>query len=180
MNPILAQAETEAHLLNGRFDRFAAQNARGGTPDMFPVGARVLVSSVSRGGIPLRLEAATITDIHNGVMSARFDYGLSVLILRRTYVEAYPAPDAPETVNITPRDGGWMVEPVWAGVDRPVVGGWLLRERKLADRLAAAVLAGVVYPQRTVRVDTGGKTYVQANSKVMGKYANADLIRLGF
>lgn len=91
MNPLLAQAETEAHLLNGRFDRFAAQNARGGTPDMFPVGARVLVSSVSRGGIPLNLEAATITGIHNGVMSARFDYGLSVLVLRRTYVEAAEA-----------------------------------------------------------------------------------------
>lgn len=79
---------------------------------------------------------------------------------------------------------GITVQAVWDGVDRPTTHGYGLLDtpshRKLALRLKAAIEAGVVYPDPKIAVDNFGQTYVQASAKVMGKYMNADLKRLGF
>lgn len=75
---------------------------------------------------------------------------------------------------------GWNVAPIWANVDRPNVGGWGLRDEKLARRLERAIRAGAAFTDTTVKVDVDGNTYVCATHAVMAKYANADLKRLGF
>jgi hypothetical protein len=71
-----------------------------------------------------------------------------------------------------------------AGVDRPRTYGISFSAnpngRKLADRLVAAVNAGVVLYDATIKTDINGRTYVCSTSRVMGKYANADLKKLGF
>lgn len=77
------------------------------------------------------------------------------------------------------------VEPTWdapGGLDRPTSGGYGLRitHRALADRLAAAMMAGVVYANPTVAVDVNGATYVASTPTVMGRRLNADLRRLGY
>lgn len=76
------------------------------------------------------------------------------------------------------------VDPVWDGVDRPTTGGWMLPDspngRRLAARLKAALLAGVVYSATEILTDVNGKTYVGARSRVLGRIMNADLKRLGF
>jgi hypothetical protein len=54
-------------------------------------------------------------------------------------------------------------------LDRPCTGGFLFGHKKRA-----------LHKDPKVVKDIGGKTYVQATSKVMAKYANADLRRLGF
>lgn len=72
------------------------------------------------------------------------------------------------------------VNPIWADVDRPNVGGWAVRNTREANRLTAALLAGVVYDDPRVRLDNAGRTYVHGAAKVLGRYMNADLRRLGF
>jgi hypothetical protein len=78
----------------------------------------------------------------------------------------------------------WVAQPVWAGVDRPIIGGISFgpgaRGEKLARRYQAAVMAGQVFHGGVVKADVNGATYVAATSRVMGKHANADLKRLGF
>lgn len=70
------------------------------------------------------------------------------------------------------------------GVDRAVTHGIETgpgtRGKKLADRLAAATRAGVVEYDQFIRRDVNGRSYVASTSRVMGKYLNADLKRLGF
>lgn len=73
----------------------------------------------------------------------------------------------------------------WRGVDvdRPRCHGISTgRNRKLAERLVAATAAGVIFDLDDVEIlrDVEGSTYVSASSKVMGRYLNADLTRLGF
>jgi hypothetical protein len=67
-------------------------------------------------------------------------------------------------------------------LDRPCTGGFLFghKKRALVARLVKAIDAQAVHKDPKVVKDIGGKTYVQATSKVMAKYANADLRRLGF
>lgn len=85
------------------------------------------------------------------------------------------------SVTTTPREGGMLlVQPVWTGVDRPVTGGWVVRDARMARRLEAALLAGAVYPAVEVGTDVAGQTYASGRALVMGKYMNADLRRLGF
>lgn len=89
------------------------------------------------------------------------------------------------SVEVTESRGGmergWNVSPIWADVDRPNVGGYGVGpNRKLAERLKRAIEAGVVYYDAQVKVDVNGATYVQANSRVLGRIMNADLKRLGF
>ena len=76
---------------------------------------------------------------------------------------------------------GFRVSVTWSGgVDRPTVGGYILSNRKTADRLAAAINAGAVYVDPQIRTDAYGQTYVQATSRVLGRTASADLKRLGY
>ena len=92
--------------------------------------------------------------------------------------------EAPADPSIYREFPCWVAQPVWAGVDRPIVGGISFgpgpKGQKLALRYQAAVMAGRVFHGGVVKTDTGGQTYVCATSRVMGKYANADLKRLGF
>lgn len=75
----------------------------------------------------------------------------------------------------------YVVWTYWADVDRPTVHGIsCAKNLKLAQRLQAAIQAGVVYTNAAVRTDTGGQTYVQATCMVSGKHLNADLRHLGF
>lgn len=75
---------------------------------------------------------------------------------------------------------GYSVHPIWCGVDRPDVGGWMVKDRKMADRLTSAILTGAAFERVEYAVDVNGQTYVAARHAVMGKRMNADLKRLGF
>jgi hypothetical protein len=65
---------------------------------------------------------------------------------------------------------------------REDVYAWALpsKDGALASRLARAVQAGVVLTNPVVKTDVNGKTYVSAESQVMGRHMNADLKRLGY
>lgn len=85
-----------------------------------------------------------------------------------------------ERVSVEPfPEGGIAVHPIWSGVDRADVGGWVV-SAKIAPRLAAAVAAGAAFTAVAVATDVNGKTYVSASHAVMGRHANADLKRMGF
>lgn len=74
----------------------------------------------------------------------------------------------------------WIEYP-YAGVDRPRTHGISTGgDARLAERLVAAVNAGAVNYGQAVLTDVHGQTYVGDHSRVMGKYLNADLTRLGF
>ena len=78
------------------------------------------------------------------------------------------------------------VETTWsgAGIDRTDGIGYVFSDtpakRKLARRLVAAINAQRVFTEPKLEVDVDGNTYVSSKRQVMGKYANADLKRLGF
>jgi len=66
-------------------------------------------------------------------------------------------------------------------VDRPEMHAISAgKNRKLAERLAAAINAGVVFTFERTQQDINGKTFVVANCAVSGRRLNADLKRLGF
>lgn len=76
---------------------------------------------------------------------------------------------------------GYRVSVTWdAPVDRPCTGGYILGNKKTAERLVTAIIAGAVYTDASIRTDVNGATYVQATSRVLGRTASADLKRLGF
>jgi len=81
----------------------------------------------------------------------------------------------------TSADGSVIVWPVWSNVDRPLGFGMSCGKNKaLAARYIAAVMAGKVFPEASIGTDVNGKTYAVATCKVMGRYLNADLKKLGF
>jgi hypothetical protein len=81
---------------------------------------------------------------------------------------------------------GWSVSVKWSSTDpasapdRTDGSGWLVNTKALADRLARAVNAGVVFYEPGLHTDVNGKTFVHAASRVLGRMANADLRRLGY
>lgn len=72
------------------------------------------------------------------------------------------------------------------GLDRDHVFGWSVgvagskKSEALAARLRAAILAGAAFGAADIRTDVKGRTYLSANSPIMGRRMNADLARLGF
>lgn len=52
--------------------------------------------------------------------------------------------------------------------------------KRLADRLARAINDGAVFYNPVIKSDVAGNTYVSADRRVMGRYLNADLKRLGY
>jgi len=83
---------------------------------------------------------------------------------------------------LEPRDGepGYVtVWFHWAGVDRPVTHGIVAR-KAVAPRLVRAAQAGAIFVDPHVATDTYGQTYVEARCRVMGKYLNSDLRKLGY
>lgn len=87
-------------------------------------------------------------------------------------------------ITVDPDGDSISVFPYWKGVDRPQGAGWGLRntpaDRKLAQRLKAAIEAGAVYRSVTAAVDVNGSTYARTEGTVLGRTLNADLRRLGF
>lgn len=84
------------------------------------------------------------------------------------------------TVEVKIGPMGVEVSPIWAGVDRPNTGGWIVKDQRTADRLALAISAGAAYKNPTVKVDNDGRTYVSGAEQVRGRCANADLKALGY
>ena len=91
------------------------------------------------------------------------------------------------TAKIESNDDGLWVSVHWddAGVDRPSTFKWSVgsdvpAKRKLAQRLVSAVQAGAALTNTAIAEDVNGKTYVKTESRVVGRYMNADLMRLGF
>jgi len=76
--------------------------------------------------------------------------------------------------------GRWIIE----GLDRNETTGIGFEDTEqgnvLANRVARAINAGVVFTNPEIKTDINGKTYIQANCNVRAKRANADLNRLGF
>jgi len=86
------------------------------------------------------------------------------------------------TVEIVNKTEYWLVQPVWSGVDRPIVGGYSTgKNYRLADRLAAFMRSGQAWlgtPE--VLVDVNGHTYVNATLRISTRFLNAGLKRRGF
>lgn len=83
-------------------------------------------------------------------------------------------------VSIEVTEEGFVVRPIWSSVDRPAGAGIVTRTRKLADRLADAIRAGVAVRASRVLRDVNGKTFVDQSFSVRARTLNADLTRLGF
>lgn len=82
-------------------------------------------------------------------------------------------------------EGFFHVWPFWTVKDAdplqdPQGTGYSVRTKREAERLSAAIEAGVVFTDAKVRRNVYGETYVSARSHVMGKYLNADLRKLGY
>jgi len=77
--------------------------------------------------------------------------------------------------------GEWRVYSTWdAPVDRPSTHGFVLRNKRTAQRLVNAINAQAVYYAPKIATDINGNTYVAARCSVLGKRANADLKDLGY
>lgn len=77
-------------------------------------------------------------------------------------------------------DGRFIVVPYWSGVDRPSSSQWSCGTNKaLAERLKAAILAGVIIEDAIIKTDIYGKTYASYGFAVRMRCLNADLKRLG-
>lgn len=98
-----------------------------------------------------------------------------------SHVEITDNSTDPQLVALDMGDG-YTVHPIWSGVDRPNVGGWMVKDLAMARRLERAILDGAAFDQNRIEVltDVNGQTYVSAPHAVMGKRMNADLKRLGY
>ncbi len=86
------------------------------------------------------------------------------------------------TIECDEHDGSFAVWASYphAGTDRVTGQGWSVLDKGLAERMAAALEAGVVLVNQTIKTDVNGRTYVAASSQVLGRKMNADLKRLGY
>lgn len=87
-------------------------------------------------------------------------------------------------VRVTPTNRGtckdeFTVWPEYSGVDRPITHGVEVHKKHLA-RICAAILSGKGYPIKGVLTDVDGKTYVDTEYNLMGKYMESSLRKLGF
>jgi len=83
-------------------------------------------------------------------------------------------------VEVEPGEYGFKVTPVWSGVDRPRSYSVWVTKKKNADRLQAAMLAGVAITVRGISTDVNGQTYPNIENHFLGRRINADLKRLGY
>jgi hypothetical protein len=78
-------------------------------------------------------------------------------------------------------DGTFTADFEYSGVDRPITFGIICKNLKNANRLRKAALDGkIVDMEAEILTDTEKETYAKHNCRVMGKYLNADLKRLGY
>lgn len=68
------------------------------------------------------------------------------------------------------------------GLDRKDGTAWGLKagHRALAERLVAAIEAGVILSEPVICTDINGATYVSVSSRILSRMMNAELTRLGF
>lgn len=71
------------------------------------------------------------------------------------------------------------VSPIWAGVDRPNVGGISVPPRYV-DRVVAAFESGAAFESTKIVRDIAGKTYVAAPSRIMGRHLERSLRAIGY
>jgi hypothetical protein len=71
------------------------------------------------------------------------------------------------------------VSPIWAGVDRPNVGGISVPLR-FVGRVVAALESGAAFESTKVVRDIDGKTYVEASSRIMGRHLERSLRAIGY
>lgn len=84
-------------------------------------------------------------------------------------------------IDLDYKDGTVTAWFEYSGVDRPRTYGIQCKNYKMANRLRNATLAGkVVDMEAEILTDIEKETYANHNCKVMGKYLNADLKRLGY
>jgi hypothetical protein len=83
-------------------------------------------------------------------------------------------------VEVEPGEHGFKVTPVWAGVDRPRSYSVWVTSEKNANRLKAAIFAGVAITVRGILMDVHGQTYADTQNHFLGRRLNADLKRLGY
>lgn len=83
--------------------------------------------------------------------------------------------------------GSWVVDVVWTArdpeddPDRPKGVGHEFSDHSLALRVRRAVENGVWHTSDPVLLtDVGGNTYVSANLRTIGKYADTDLAAIGY
>lgn len=86
------------------------------------------------------------------------------------------------TARVVATPDTYDVLTTWSGpnLDRTDGIGFGLRNRATAMRLRMAINAGAVFTDPVLKTDVEGNTYVSAGCRVMARYANADLKRLGF
>ncbi len=84
-------------------------------------------------------------------------------------------PEAPRLNKIR-----YVVDPVWKGVDRKNVGGYITCNCSVAERMQRAVSTGEVFETVTKLTDVNGKTYINVRDKIYWKHANAGLKKLGY
>jgi len=73
----------------------------------------------------------------------------------------------------------YAVHPIWDGVDRREIGGWVVHQKYL-KRLEAAIRDGAVYGDPTVSTDIYGETYVSNASRFSAKYPQKSLTEMGY
>lgn len=98
-------------------------------------------------------------------------------------LRGYPGDTVPTISHVeieVEGDGTVHVSPIWTGVDRPYVGGYTVKDERMAERLKRAMLAGAVYSDVRVHTDVNGKTYAHGSTAIRGRAMNADLKRLGY
>jgi len=78
----------------------------------------------------------------------------------------------------------WDVDVIWSHktrkIDRPCSFGWVVDTERDARRLEAAVNAGKAVTHPQIIRDDEGKTFVDVEVHVWGKWLDADLKKLGF
>jgi hypothetical protein len=84
------------------------------------------------------------------------------------------------TLDRTKSRPGFVVTPVWSGVDRPRSYSVFTLKMSLANRLKNAIEAGVAITVRGTGTDVNGETYADTQNHFLGSRLNADLKKLGF
>jgi hypothetical protein len=91
-----------------------------------------------------------------------------------------------ERVDIEPEPegsdfaGGFVVRPIFSGVDHPEGVGYLLMNKRLIPRLVHAFESGKAILNLRRGIDVNDQTYAAYDCPITAKRCNADLTRLGF
>lgn len=99
------------------------------------------------------------------------------------YNDGTPSADARITGHITAcEDGLWSVYGTWEGLDADPydTARIVVRTHPIAERLKAAITAGVVFKNPRLITTVTGATAVLSTCHVLGRTINVDLRHLGY